>query len=158
MGKKPENLLVGGQIGALRQDSHLSAALRKRILEVGNDPEAPAFMRAVLAALVHCCDQPGLHVRLADVQSWLGVHRQLWLSERTIKKAVMLLVADYGIQVGSSRSGKPSGYYFITTLAEAESAIAPLLSEAKSLLRRVNHLSPCRSYFRRMVGQLEVEL
>jgi hypothetical protein len=160
MGKKPENLLVDERIGALRSDSHLPAALKKRILKVGNDLEAPGFMRAFLVALVHCCDQPAARVRVAELQAWLGVHRQLWLSDRTIKRAVMLLVADYDVQVGSSRitHSKQQGYYFITTPAEAARRHqAPV---QRSQIPPASRPSTVAVPFlrRRMCGQLEVEL
>lgn len=158
MGKKPGNLLLDARCGALGPRSELPAALRARILDVGQDLGTPGFVRAVLLALVHCCDRANVRVRVADVQAWLGVHRELWLSERTIKLAVSRLVSDYGIQISSARGPHGGGYCFITTPGEAVAAVKPLMAEAKSLLHRCSLLSPRRRFFRRLAGQLEVQL
>lgn len=133
--------------------NHLPAELRKRILDVDSDIDVPAFVRAVLLALVHCTDAATPSVTLTEIQAYLGVHHRTWLAERTIKRAIEWLV-DHEVPVGSGRDG--NGYFFITTDEQARIATAPLLSQAKSMLHRCARLSPKSAYFRRLLGQLEV--
>lgn len=133
--------------------NHLPAELRKRVSDVYADLDVPAFVRAVLFALVSCTDKATPSITLTEIQAYLGVRHRTWLAERTVKRAIEWLIANE-IPVGSGRDGK--GYFFITTDEEAQIATAPLLSQAKSMLQRCARLSPKSAYFRRLLGQLEV--
>lgn len=133
--------------------NHLPSDLRRRIMDVDSF-DVPAFVRAVLLAMVQCTDATTPSITLTEIQAWLGVHHRTWLSERTIKRAIEWLV-EHEVPVGSGRDGK--GYFFITTDDQARLATAPLLSQAKSMLHRCARLSPKSAYFRRLLGQLEVQ-
>lgn len=143
------------RVGTLASKSYLPAELRARIRTVSENLETPSFVRAVLLALVQSTNAECPFAPLGDLQSYLGTHYRLWLSERTIKRAVSWLV-DHDVPVGATRNG--SGYFFVVTTAQREIAVKPILAQAKAMLARASRLSPNRSYFRRLAGQLEVKL
>lgn len=152
------NLRFDARSGALGSKSHLPQDLQQRILTVGENIETPSFVRAVLLALASCADAAAPAVSLYELQFFLKVRHKLWLSERTIKAAVSILVNKYDLQIGSSRERGHHGYFFIVTESQREAAVKPLHAQAVKMLQRCAQLSPCRSYFRRLLGQMEVGL
>jgi len=82
---------------------------------------------------------------LAEIQLMTG------FSARRIKQIVEELRADYRLLVGARR-GKPSGYFWIMTVADVDETVAPMVSQAKRMLQAASRLAGKRRV-REMLGQ-----
>jgi hypothetical protein len=139
----------------LEATQYLPSELRARIQHTLCDLEAPAFVRAVLGTLRYLASPCGSPVSLSSIQSQLRRSQNLWLSDRLIKRAIKELIETHGIAIGAAR-GSAHGYYFITTDAQAQDAVAPLMAEIRSLATRCRALSPSNHYIQHLLGQMEV--
>jgi hypothetical protein len=142
----------------LLQAAHLPAELRRRIQSTLDDQETPAFVRLTLRVLVDL-SQPVLGstgpVSLYALQFELE-RRGLLFSPRLIKRAIKELIETHGIAIGAARQANRGGYFFVSTDAEAQKAVEPLMGEIRSLARRIRCLSPASPYIQHLLGQMEV--
>lgn len=132
---------------------HLQPLIAERIAKNLNDSDIPTFLRIVLRGLIECTAScPDRNVSLFDLQIEIRESCRILISDRTIKRAIKLLVEEHGIAIGSSRTAS-NGYFFIRTPEQSKAALAPLLAEIRSLARRCRVLSPRTAYIRRVHGQ-----
>lgn len=125
--------------------------LSERIIKALNDPDIPSFVRVVLLGLLSS-NATASPVPLMVLQNLIYRSTQIMLSERTIKRAVALLIDKYGIAIGAARTGN-NGYFFVRTPDQSQAAVRPLLAEIRSLARRCRILSPRSLYGRAVHGQ-----
>ena len=146
-----------------------------KLREIVMTPQLDARIRAALASkklsstaldILHILDASGYPrvgrsnaTSIKEIQHTISISwgRCKSPSDRSIKMAVKELIEQHEIPIGSIRKVRgdaPHGYFFIISPADAEAAIGPLLSEIKSLARRIRILSPDSEYMRRLSGQI----
>lgn len=130
----------------------LPLLLAHRIADTLADVEVPSYVRLVLQTLLECSTNPNRNIPLFDLQLEINHNSGIWLSDRSIKHAIKILIEDHGISIGASRTGE-HGYFFVRTPAQSKAALTPLLAEIRSLARRCNVLSPRSIYIRQLHGQ-----
>jgi hypothetical protein len=137
--------------------SHIPAKLRGKIQHTLDDMEAPAFVRAVLGALLYSTDPARGFQSPASafvLQHCLGNRESTWLSIQLIKRAIRELIETYRIPVGSSQ-GAARGYYFILNAVMADTATRPIVAQIRGLLRHVTSLAPHAPAVKALTGKLE---
>lgn len=65
------------------------------------------------------------------------------MTPRNVKATIKCFIENFGVPIGGSRQ-EPYGYYLIASGDEMEDALRPLLSELKSIGRRVRALGGLR--------------
>lgn len=76
-------------------------------------------------------------------------------SRRWLKNVVENLVTTHGVKIGGSRF-KPYGYFLVTSLADLDVALSPLLGEWYAYGRRIRALTS-KTDFMRLCGQLDLD-
>jgi len=139
---------------------YLPSELAQRITACLEDITTPSFIFNSLLALIELQDPHAgslSPVPLGEIQRYARNILRVDIPEREIKRAVKLLIEQYGIAIGSAR-GSAHGYFFVTTADEAELAAEPLLAEIRSLAKRCATLSPRNPYVQHLLGQMEASL
>ncbi|HZU33148.1 MAG TPA: hypothetical protein VFB79_18680 [Candidatus Angelobacter sp.] len=78
-------------------------------------------------------------IPLRDVVGKLRARYSKNYSERQVKEAVRGLTVDFRVRIAAPRTGK-TGYYLVTTSAEARAAARPYIAEGIKLFQRARVL------------------
>lgn len=151
MHKQPDSVQFVEPASEIVRLHGLPHLLAERIVAALNDSEIPSFVRVVLLGLL-ASSATVSPVPLITLQNLIYRSSQILMSDRTIKRAIALLIEKYGIAVGASRTDN-HGYFFVRTPEQSQAAIRPLLAEIRSLARRCRILSPRSLYGRAVHGQ-----